>query len=69
MIELFKTNVTDTNAKECVIRLLEQFFPGCQVTLDMHDCDKVLRLEGLNVQPETVKQLVRDKGFHCIELE
>jgi hypothetical protein len=69
MIKLFKTNVTDVNAKECVILLLEQFFPGCHITLDMHDCDKVLRLEGLNVPPETVKQLVRDKGFHCSELD
>ncbi len=69
MIELFKTNVTDVNAKECVILLLEQFFPGCRITIDMHDCDKVLRLEGMNVQTETVKQLVREKGFHCSELD
>ena len=69
MIELFKTNVNDVSAKDCVIRLLEQFFPGCRITIDMHDCDKVLRLEGINVQPETVKQLVREKGYHCSELE
>ena len=69
MIELFKTNVNDLNAKECVIRLLEQFFPNCRITIDMHDCDKVLRLEGMNVQPETVKQLVRERGFHCSELD
>lgn len=69
MIELFKTNVNDVNAKECLIHLLKQFFPNCRITIDMHDCDKVLRLEGMNVQTETVKQLVREKGFHCSELD
>jgi hypothetical protein len=69
MIELFKTNVNDVNAKECLIRLLEPLFPNCRITIDMHDCDKVLRLEGLIVQPETVKQLVREEGFHCSELD
>lgn len=69
MIELFKTNVNDADAKECLIRLLEQFFPGCRITIDMHDCDKVLRLEGLNVQVETVKQLMHERGFHCSELD
>jgi hypothetical protein len=69
MIELFKTNVNDVSAKDCLIVLLQQFFPGCRITIDMHDCDKVLRLEGLNVQPETVKQVLREKGFHCSELD
>ncbi|MEJ8843189.1 hypothetical protein WG954_12435 [Lacibacter sp. H375] len=69
MIELFKTNVTDINAKECLIHFLAQFFPNCRITIDLHDCDKVLRLEGINVQTETVKQLVREKGFHCSELD
>ena len=69
MIEVFKTNVPDISAKECLLHFLQQFFPGCRIHLDLHDCDRVLRLEGSHVQAETVIQLVQEKGFHCSKLE
>lgn len=68
-IELFKTNVNDVVAAEFIIRLLQQTFPGCRITIDLHDCDKVLRLEGLLIKAGLVKELVQQNGFICSELE
>lgn len=68
-IELFKTNVNERGAAECIIRLLQQTFPACRTTIDLHDCDKVLRLEGAMIKPDIVKKLVQQNGFLCCELE
>lgn len=68
-IELFKTNVDETGAAECIIGLLQQIFPGCRISIDLHDCDKVLRLEGATIKTDIVKKLVQQKGFNCCELE
>ena len=68
-IELFKTNVDERDAAECIIRLLQQTFPACRITIDLHDCDKVLRLEGALIKTEVVKKLVQQNGFTCCELE
>ncbi|NCU02770.1 MAG: hypothetical protein GXC73_02185 [Chitinophagaceae bacterium] len=69
MIEVFKTNVPDISAKECLLHFLQQLFPACRISLDLHDCDKVLRFEGKNIQPETIIQIVSEKGFYCCKLE
>ena len=68
-IELFKTNVDEPGAAEYIIRLLQQTFPGCRITIDLHDCDKVLRLEGATIKTNTVKKVVQQNGFTCSELE
>jgi hypothetical protein len=68
-IELFKTNVDDSGAAQCLIGLLQQNFPYCRITIDLHDCDKVLRLEGTRIENSLVKELVNRNGFLCSELE
>lgn len=68
-IELFKTNVDEPGAAEYIIRLLQQTFPGCRITIDLHDRDKVLRLEGATIKTDTVKKVVQQNGFTCSELE
>ncbi len=68
-IELFKTNVDDTGAAQYLIGLLQQRFPYCRITIDLHDCDKVLRLEGMRIENRLVKELVSGNGFLCSELE
>lgn len=52
-----------------IIALLRHHFPGTRINIDLHDCDKVLRLEGPDFLPAAVMQLVTDHGFMCGALE
>ena len=68
MIEVFKTNVQELTHANEIIELLLQYFPGSKINFDMHDCDKVLRIEGENFIPVKIMALVEEHGFHCSPL-
>ena len=65
MIEVFKTNVEEVCYAKNVIALLLHHFPGSKINFDMHDCDKILRVEGENFAAEKVISLVVESGFRC----
>jgi hypothetical protein len=69
MIEVFKTNIQEVAQAKNLIALLLQHFPGSRINVDLHDCDKVLRIEGSNFIPATIMMLVRENGFMCSVLE
>ena len=69
MIEVFKTNVEETAEAKRIIELLLTHFPGSKINFDLHDCDKILRVEGKSIAPEKVMTLVIENGFHCKILE
>jgi len=69
MIEVFKTNVEEACHAKNVIAMLIQHFPGTKINFDLHDCDKILRVEGDNFGAEKVISLVIESGFACNVLE
>lgn len=69
IIEVFKTNVPDEAQAEAIITELHYHFPGTKINFDLHDCDKILRLEGVNFITEKVITLVEARGFSCNILE
>lgn len=69
MIEVFKTNVEEACHAKNVIALLLQHFPGSKINFDLHDCDKILRVEGENFVADKVIRLVAESGFSCMILE
>ena len=69
MIEVFKTNVQELAQAKKIIDLLLEHFPGHKINFDLHDCDKILRVEGRNFMPEKIKGLVIENGFNCDVLE
>jgi hypothetical protein len=69
MIEVFKTNIREAVQADNIIALLSQHFPGTRINIDLHDCDKVLRVEGGDFLPDAVMQLVNQNGFLCGILE
>ena len=69
MIEVFKTNVEEAYHAKNVIALLLEHFPGSKINFDLHDCDKILRVEGENFAIEKVITLVTENGFSCMVLE
>ncbi len=69
MIEVFKTDVQKiTQAKKLTALLLEHI-PDGQINFDMHDCDKILRVEGKDFIPEKVLMIVKENGFTCMVLQ
>lgn len=69
IVEIFKTNIGIAAEAERIIFLLLQQFPGSRTTIDLEDCDKVLRVEGFGVCAQEIILLVQENGFHCNVLE
>ncbi len=68
MVEIFKTTISDTVEAKRIIELLLRKFDNCKITIDMEDCDKIVRVEGEFV-PEKVIELVSANNHECILLE
>jgi hypothetical protein len=48
---------------------LSNSFPYSRINFDLHDCDKILRIEGVDFTIEKVQVLVAQKGFECCVLD
>lgn len=69
MIEVFKTNIRRVSQAKKLIALLLQHIPGGRINVDMHDCDKILRVEACHFLPATIIRLAKENGFVCSVLE
>jgi tRNA G26 N,N-dimethylase Trm1 len=69
MIEVFKTNITEQEEAAGMLTVLKQYFPHCKINFDLHDCDKILRVEGSDFMTEQLMHIVRENGFACSILE
>jgi len=69
MIEVFKTNVKKKSQAKEILTVLQQHFPCSKMNFDLHDCDKILRIEGEKFVIEKVMALVKEKGYCCDILE
>jgi hypothetical protein len=69
MIEVFKTNVEEVCQAKVLVDLLLHHFPGSKINFDLHDCDKILRVEGDHFITGQVMSLVEENGFVCEILE
>lgn len=65
MIEVFKTDVSDEKQASDLRHLLLRHFPTSRINFDLHDCDKILRIEGADFSSELVQALVKNSGFAC----
>lgn len=68
MVEVFKTNVSDRDSAMHLQDILAGRFPGCRISFDLDDCDRILRVEG-QAASEAVILVLRDKGYFCEILE
>jgi len=69
MVEVFKTDVQEASQANKLVALLLQHFPGSKINFDLHDCDKVLRVEGKNFIAGKVAMIVKENGFTCTVLQ
>lgn len=47
-VKVYKTTVNDTRRAEAILTAIRQAIPGCDPSLDLDDCDRVLRIEHPN---------------------
>ena len=69
MVEVFKTNVQKKAQSKMLLCVLSEAFPSFKINFDLSDCDKVLRVEGDNMEALRIMMLVKEYGFNCEVLD
>lgn len=69
MVEVFKTNVQKKTQSKLLQGRLTEAFPLAKINFDLSDCDKVLRVEGENMEKSRIMILVNECGFTCEVLD
>lgn len=67
-ILVFKTNLSNIEHIEKVTLLLNHHPHVLEWNVDLHDCDKVLRVIAKNIRANEVEQIICNAGFYCLEL-
>ena len=65
MIEVFKTNVQKKAQSKMLLCILSEAFPLFKINFNLSDRDKVLRVEGDNMEALPIMILVKEHGFTC----
>ena len=60
MVEVFKTNVQKKTQSKMLLCILSETFPSFKINFDLSGCDKVLRIEGDNIEALPVMFLVKE---------
>jgi len=68
-ILVFKTNIRYKKQIGAVRSHIEAEPQIIKWNVDLHDIDKILRIESLDLQPARVESLVRKAGYYCEELK
>jgi hypothetical protein len=68
-VEVFKTNVEDLAGAAMLVGLLQKLITNSRVNFDLEDCDKILRIEGLDISTQLVIGILEDHGYLCRLLE
>ncbi len=71
MVEVFKTSVHDQLQANLLVEKIHQLIPGSQVTFDLEDCDKILRIvyNQLTLDVDSLIGLLRNYGFSAEVLD
>jgi hypothetical protein len=69
MVEVFKTDVQKKTQSKMLLCVLSKAFPSCKINFDLSDRDKLLRIEGDNLEALRIMILVKEYGFTCEVLD
>ena len=69
MVEVFKTNVQKKSQSKMLLCILSKAFPSFKINFDLSDCDRVLRVEGDNLEALRIVMLINEYGFRCEVLD
>ena len=69
IVEVFKTNVQKEADKDYVIAVIQTQFPNYKINFDLEDCDKILRVEGIDLVCDNIIDYVHCLGYTCVRLD
>jgi hypothetical protein len=69
MVEAFRTNVQKKAESKMLLSVLSEAFPSLKINFDLSDRDKVLRVEGDNMEALRIMILLKEYGFKCEVLD
>jgi len=70
MVEVFKTNVTDSKIADKIISELVLYLPQSKINFDLTDCDNILRIESSEkIATESVTSHLFGLGYFCEVLD
>lgn len=69
MIEVFKTNVSNSQQADEIIGLLRNLLPCSCINFDLEDCDRVLRIDCEIIDADSVTDILTGKGFDCCVMQ
>ena len=67
MVEVFKTNVSTKKEANRIVKLFESKWERYKVNFDLHDCDKILRIESSSVVIDA-NEIIAFAAFHNIKI-
>ena len=69
MVEVFKTNIQKKAQSKMLLCILSEAFPLFKINFDLSDCDRVLRVEGDNIEKLRIMIFVKEYGVNCEVLD
>ncbi len=69
MAEVFKTNVAHHHEGHELKSMLQEHFPEARINFDLQDCDRILRVEGQDILPDKIIDLLQSRNYFCEALE
>jgi len=66
---VFKTNIEDTKQVKYLSPHLKLIDGIIAWNVDLHDCDKVLRVEAEQLHPNAIVAVLNNAGYYCAELD
>ncbi|MEO7175121.1 MAG: hypothetical protein ABIV51_04725 [Saprospiraceae bacterium] len=67
--EIFRTSVSNHQIANAILNELSALFPSCKILFDLEDCDRILKIKGLDFSVPTIIRLVSDTGHLCQPLD
>lgn len=65
MIEVFKTNVQETEQSKMIVMKLLEHFPNSVINFDLEDCDKILRIHAVSISNKRIIEVLNSYGYLC----
>lgn len=69
MIEVLKTDVNNKATAHRLVELIHYQFPDHRVNFDLHDCDRILRIQSTEPRWEDIIELLQKEGHQAALLE
>jgi len=68
MVKVYTTNVHSVNSADVILVELKRLHPVHRITIDLEDIDRVLRIEGPEIESELIIGCFVQQGFICSEM-